>query len=475
MPATEWIIFIPAILCLVALLFGGLRVAFLGVYLPALLLLPMYFYARLPHLPPLTFIDTAALPLIAVLMAQGLRGWRLRWMDALVLAYTWSAGYSEWTNSSIFNGGLQFYAKLSAVVFPYMMGRLLIDPPDTAPADTAPSGQSQPIPPHHRKQFVQCLIGLLTFVAFTNLYDFFSGFSSSQALWKKFFPDQPIEWPQQMRWGFGRIEGPFAQAILAGMIFLCGIAYCLWLLRADTRWGARRLVAGVPLTLRNITLAALLAGLLMTQSRGPWLGAIVMGGVLWLAQAHSLRRAVAQFLLVAAIAATVAFVYGSEYTAGSRLHAQNAEQEDAIYRRELIKNYLPIFEQRPVFGWGITTYPTIDGQKSIDNQYLFLAVTQGLVGLGIFTAICLASCARLMRLLRAPVTQHDRFLLFVHLGVLIGLMTTIATVYLGQQTELMLFLIVGWVQALDERKLARAAGLSIDQVPVIHRFQSVLG
>jgi len=464
-PATEWIIFIPALLCLVALLWGGLRAALLWVYLPTLALLPMYFYARLPHLPPLTFIDTAALPLVAVLIAQGLRGWRLRWIDAMVLAYVWSAGYSEWSNSSIFDGGLQFYAKLSAVVFPYMIGRLLIEPIDPSEAVGSSS----------RRRFVQCLIGLLAFVSATNIYDFVTGRSSSQAIWKRFFPDQPIEWPQQMRWGFGRIEGPFAQAILAGMMFLCGVAYCLWLLRADSRWGARRFVDGLPVTMRNTVLAALLAGLLMAQSRGPWIGAIVAGGVIWLAQARSLRRAVAQLLVVLVIAGIVAFIYGSQYTAGSRLHAQDAEQEDAIYRRELIKNYLPVFEKRPVFGWGISTYPTVDGQKSIDNQFLFLAVTQGLVGLGLFSMICLGTCARLMRLLRGLINAHDRFLLFVQLGVLIGLMTTIATVYLGQQTELMLFLIIGWVQAIDEQKLAVAAGYRIEQIERTHRFQSVLG
>jgi hypothetical protein len=35
------------------------------------------------------------------------------------------------------------------------------------------------------------------------------------------------------------------------------------------------------------------------------------------------------------------------------------------------------------------------------------------------------------------------------LAVLIGLMTTIATVYLGEQVFLLFFLIVGWVQGMN--------------------------
>ena len=47
-------------------------------------------------------------------------------------------------------------------------------------------------------------------------------------------------WAPQMRWGFGRIAGPYGHAILAGMIFLMGLIYCLWLRSADRNWGARR-------------------------------------------------------------------------------------------------------------------------------------------------------------------------------------------------------------------------------------------
>jgi len=52
--------------------------------------------------------------------------------------------------------------------------------------------------------------------------------------------------------------------------FSLGLVYCLWLRSADRNWGSRRLIHGLPFTLRGFALAAIVAGLLMTQSRGPW-------------------------------------------------------------------------------------------------------------------------------------------------------------------------------------------------------------
>jgi ABC-type maltose transport system permease subunit len=39
-------------------------------------------------------------------------------------------------------------------------------------------------------------------------------------------------------------------------------------------------------------------------------------------------------------------------------------------------------------------------------------------------------------------------LAYAHLAVLIGLMTTLSTVFLGEQAVMLFFLFVGWVQAM---------------------------
>src|SRR5208283_4196379 len=113
---------------------------------------------------------------------------------------------------------------------------------------------------------------LLAIVAVLSVYDFLTGTSGWQKVANHFFTSQFEPWAPQTRWGFGRIAGPYGHAILAGMVFLMGLVYCLWLRSADRNWGSRRLIGGLPMTVRGLILAAIAAGLLMTQSRGPWVG-----------------------------------------------------------------------------------------------------------------------------------------------------------------------------------------------------------
>jgi hypothetical protein len=132
---------------------------------------------------------------------------------------------------------------------------------------------------------------------------------------------------------------------------------------------------------------------------------------------------------------------------------------------------MPIIKQHMAFGWGITTLPELNGQRSIDNEYLLLAATQGLTGLGLFLMILLGSGVRLFRLLARPLMVEDRALVFAHLTVLLGLMTALTTVYLGEQALLLLFLIVGWIQGMNPAQLGMATG---NAMAPGFRFQKVL-
>jgi O-antigen ligase len=161
--------------------------------------------------------------------------------------------------------------------------------------------------------------------------------------------------------------------------------------------------------------------------------------------------------LVAGVFFLAAYYYGKKYTDVPRADAVNDEQRNAIYRRELLDSYKPIVKERPAFGWGITTYPAMNGQSSIDNEYLMLAVTQGFVGLGLFVAIGAGSILRLVKLMTRPMAITDRALIVAHLAALIGVMTTITTVFLGEQAILLFFLVVGWGQGMDPQPVGEMA------------------
>jgi len=450
------IILIPALVCWAVLAMGSARKALLWVYLPALLLLPQYYALRLPHLPPITFADAAILPLGIALVFKEMRRWRWAWMDLWVLLFAVCAGLSEalstelangdWTQlfsanfaesprlgTQIANGGLMFVAGVLTMVLPYMAGKLLIEQED----------------PTMRKKVVGRIAALLAMVAGLSIYDFLTGRSLWQKLAKPVLGAYQDEvWTPQMRWGFGRIAGPYGHAILAGMIFLIGLVYCLWLRSADRNWGSRRLIHGLPFTGRGLSLAAIVAGLLMTQSRGPWVGVGLALVFALLTRYLPVGKAVIVFAGFCVVFTAGALFYANRYTEKAIRQASSVEQQNAIYRRQLLTNYGPMVMQRNAFGWGITTVPVVNGQVSIDNEYLTLAVTEGFTGLAVFLAIVTGSAAKLLRMISQPIASEDRTLAYAHLAMLIGLMTTLSTVYMGEQVVMLFFLLTGWVQAM---------------------------
>lgn len=474
----ELIILIPALVCWVALAREPIRKVMVDVYLPAMLLLPQYFSLRFPHLPPLTFADAAILPLGVALWVKEMRRWRFDWMDLWVVLFAVSAALSEglstplhdgtWTRllavdnpagiGQIANGGLQLFQGVCTIILPYMLGKLLIEQPGV---------DGQPA----RKRVVKRFAVLLAIVAAISVFDFLTHQSIWQRAFRHFFPGQPILWSVQVRWGFGRIAGPFAHAILAGMIFLMGLIYCLWLRMFAPGWGMRKVFNGLSLTVRGLVLWAIVAGLLMTQSRGPWIGVCLALVLALLVRTFTLGKAVLAFTVTLIVFSACAYYYGKRYTDMDISHAKTEAQQNAIYRRMLIDSYMPIIKDRKAFGWGITTLPTLNGQRSVDNEYLLLAATQGLFGLGLFALILLSSGVRLFGLARQSLTLEDRALVFAHLTVLLGLVTALSTVYLGEQAFLLLFLIVGWIHGMQPKGVR--VGIGKPAVQEFH-FQKVL-
>jgi|GEM_PF-454222 len=477
------IVLLPAVFAWAYMAWGSVRRALITVYLPCVLLLPDYYIVRLKHLPAITFADAALLPIALALVLTEMRFWRWQWMDLWVFIYTFSVVLSqgmgtemangEWVNfftaqltfdrrfgTNLADSGMMAFARMMEMMLPYMVGKMLIER----------AGRDGVL---IRRPLVARISILLAIVGFLSIGDFLRGGSTWQMVGSKIFPNQWVDWPSQMRWGFGRIAGPFGHAILAGMIFLMGLTYCLWLRRVDPEWGQRRLIAGIPVNIRTIVLVGLVLGLLMTQSRGPWLGVLLALGFAALTRVMSVGRAAITFLLLLTCFGGALYYVGQKYTAMDMDQAVTEDQRSAVYRRELLVAYAPIVAQRKAFGWGITTYPTVPGQRSIDNEYLLLAVTQGFFGLALFLIIAAGNSIRLLRFVAMPLAQEDKLLVFAHLSILIGLLTTVATVYMGEQVTPMYFLVTGWINGMHPRPVAGEHG-GFPALMGVHGFRKVI-
>jgi hypothetical protein len=423
----NFIIIIPAVIACVLIARKSARAALLDVYLPVLMLLPIYFVFRIKHLPPLTFADAAILPIGIAMLCCYARQWKFRRADLWVALFILSAALAEARHTGLNNGGLQLFAAITSVAFPYIAGRLLIEQYGL------------------RLLFLKRFIILLFAVAFICLYDFAAGTSAVQSFWSHILTNPISLWHVQMRWGFARATGPYGQAILAGMMFLIGIIFCLCLRGMDPKWGTRRVFSFSSLTVRTALLLGCTAGILLAQSRGPWMGAALGIAVVSIGRARNMKRATVVVVLLAIIATVFTWNYLADYTSGTIATAANLEQQNAVYRRELFNSYAGIVQKGGVIGWGISDYPKAHGQDSIDNQYLLLAVTQGYLGLTAFLLLCGEILLALVRQLRRSAHNiPERWFLFGLLASFVGILLTATTVFLGEQVFPLFFLLAGW-------------------------------
>jgi hypothetical protein len=136
------------------------------------------------------------------------------------------------------------------------------------------------------------------------------------------------------------------------------------------------------------------------------------------------------------------------YASVGRAQAQSVAQETAAYRKELLDKYIDIALEHSVFGWGRNTWPKIASMPSIDNYYLLLALMHGLLALGFLVGIFLFMMARLfIHSMKVPYRKPSGSTLgFTLLGIYASIAFSIATVYMGEQSLPIFFLITGWAE-----------------------------
>lgn len=405
--------------------------AFLGVYLPVLLLLPEGYRAVLPGLPDPTLSQSAALGVMAVfLLKNGLR-WQFSFTDFLVAGFAFCVAYSEYLNAGYSEAQNLMFDMLAWVVFPYVLAKALI----------VPQGLSIP--------FARRLVFLVFVAVLIAPFEFKFGMNPYQMLFNPLFPGQGTGWVTTFRHGMARVAGPYSHAILAGVMMVVAYRIQRWL-EWNGGWETTfRNLPGLPLSKGRIITLALFAGALMTIARGPWIGGLLGGLTLLVGRSRNRARAAALVLIAVVLIGVPAATAFYSYVSVGRAGATTSSQESAAYRKELIDKYTDIALEKATWGWGRNTWPRVAGMPSIDNYYLLLALMHGVVALGFLLALFGWMMTRLYRRgMRTEVpVPGGCTLAFTLLGVYLIVFISIATVYLGQQTIPMLFVITGWAEA----------------------------
>jgi hypothetical protein len=363
-----------------------------------------------------------------------------------------SLAASEVLRENILNDGI--FVVLSAItsmLFPYIVGRLLIEP-------------------QLRLQTAKRFVVISLFLTLIGLYELRMGINPYSIIASKLFGFSHIEWTLQMRGGRARIATSFSDAELAGIVFTIAIALN-WSLIQVNKLAHCRLdePRGFFAKLQRWHLPGLILFglLLLTQSRGPLLGAALAFAIIQIPKFKNTRRASIVMAVLLVLGGLAVYSYLDRYTASSNDGAASEQQASAAYRRLLLENYKPIVEEGGWLGWSTISRPQVRGQESVDNEFLLVQLIQGRLGLILFVLIGADTVWRLIQSTWRFRRREDLYFAFSLLAAMGALWFTITTVYLGEQLPQIAFLLIGWSQSLHETQDGRAEHLS---APEIARF-----
>ncbi len=421
------IILIPTVICIFALFRVSVQRVFLNLYIPIFMMFPVYYFWKVAALPPVDLSEAILLPLGIAIFAKEIRRWRFAPMDLWVLVFIFTTYYADALNNHSTASTFDLFDSLCTALVPYMAGKLLIE--------------------HNgmRSAVIKRMMFCLFLACIVSMDEYRMGQNPFTLAVARFFPDEHFPWKTQIRWGFGRVSGPFGQSELAGMMLFFGLVMTLWLgynhlwepKFSWARWLPGKKSAVIAWTIGIV--------LLMTQARGPWIGTIAAIPIAMIGRARRVMFAAVLVAVFLVVGGSVAYV-GLKAYANADSPTTSSEQENAQYRTQLLDNYVPVAEAGGPWGWG-QDFPRVGGQGSIDNEYLFVALTQGWVGLLAFCMIALETLYYTLYGALYNPTQRDRYFSYSLMGVFVGLLITIFTVFLGNQPYQLFFLLAGWSQA----------------------------
>jgi len=426
------IVFIPAFLAFYVAWVYSVQKAFLNVYIPILFLLPEYYHWNAPAgLPEVNVNQTTIGAIVVVWALRGFNGWRFSFTDILVFGFLWTQVHSQFMATGFKDAQNFAFHNITSAIFPYMLTKALIEPYGL------------------RADLAKRIVISLALVTIGLFPQFLLGIQHSpwQLVFGRFFGNQGWLWDTQYRWGFARASGPYGHAIIAGIIMICGYRLQRWL-EWSHAWSDHLppKYAWINIPPARLFTFILFAGAFMTLVRGPISAGIVAGLFMSLAFTRN-RWLIFLTAMIIGIIITIPMVYWFiSYASVGRFQAATEAQSTVAYRWELIGNYIDLGMLKFWWGWGEFNTPQVPGQRSIDNHFLLLFLRHGIVGLVGLLLVFIVMMLRLFlhSMLKPVVYPLGSGFGFTLLAIYIVIFWSIVTVWMGQQTLPLLFLITGW-------------------------------
>ena len=229
-----------------------------------------------------------------------------------------------------------------------------------------------------------------------------------------------------LRDGILRAIATAEQPIALGYLMVTGLGFYLFLKRSIKH----KLI-------RVLGLVLLVAGLIASLSRGPWVGAVAMAIIFIATGRHAVPR-VLGFIMTGIVAISlIAILPGGEKVFNMLPIIGKTEQGTIEGRQDLLEVSIRVIERHPWFG-SVDYLKTSEmesmrtglGIIDIVNTYVRIALETGLVGLGLFVgffALTLLGIYRAMRSIRER-NSEERLLGRALLATLLSILLVIFTV-----------------------------------------------
>lgn len=401
--------------------------AFLDIYIPILILIPQIFTAKVLFLPELNTAEATIIPIFIVSLFSRFGRWRFTFMDFLVASFIMAKATSEFVNWGYREGMNVIAIQLCEVWAPYSLTKLFI------------------LPRKLLVPFLKRIVFLMFIVVLVTVYELI--FVSNLFLripYRLVFHNSDVDVIALFRYGIKRVAASFVHPILFGLGLSIVIFFNYWLLKSKL-WSKNFSFFPIPFFKKSYVIAiALVLGLLATVSRGPILSTVLGFSLVGVGYSHAKYRSLWTRIGLIILVSIVGYsVIQTSLNINKEIASEAAST--AIYRLELVDLYYDSIMQRPWLGWGRTGMPVIDNRKSIDNEYLFAGLRNGLIVPFLELFIMFYSMYRLFKrgLNQRNGSDEDSTLAFCLIGIYISLGISLYTVWMGYQIQPLFFIIVG--------------------------------
>lgn len=434
----SYIVFGGMLMSIHVLWLRGLQQAFLKVWIPFFLLMPVDVRVQIAGLPDPNFMQAAILPMLVVLFKDRKSAMRIGRMEVLLAVYVSVRILMDFTSRGYWDAQNYAFYALASLIGPYFLGRYVI------------SDQRMDI--ETGRTFV--LIFLLMFPLF--LYEARMGISPILKLLLGIFPNtNTLILP---RWGIYRVYGTFGHPILAAVMVIAAYRLHRWLSwlgvwdRQQT--GLLKLLQEIskllPISFKYQISIVLIVMTLMTISRGPWLGALVGAGLVAVGNTKNRKLWLIVFCLAFLVGAIVSQFALDLYVTPRAGEVLSGEANTMLYRRELVDKYMEFAMLRLWTGWGVNSVPVVPGMVSVDNAFLLIALEHGVFALTTFVAILVYG---IVSQVHFGLREHagEAPIGFTFAGIYLMCAIAFGTVWMGSQTEPLIFLLLGWGESIKYR------------------------